>query len=83
MKLKLNVVSVKLSLPTSNWSKYTTRYSKNCLVWNGLDKPSLAFYDRQRNMWFTDEQINPEPTEWIDDVYYWAEIPNFDELTFY
>lgn len=70
----LKIYSVKDKLPESNWSKHTTRYSKHCLVWNGFEDPSFALYDRERMMWFTEDELNPEPSNWIDDVQYFAEI---------
>ena len=74
MILELKLFSVKEKLPESNWSKHTTRYSKHCLVWNGFEDPSYAYYDRENCMWYQEEDLISE--NWIDDVQYWAEIPN-------
>jgi hypothetical protein len=83
MKLELQIHSIDDQLPQSNWSPWTARYSKSCLVWNGLRRPSYAIYDRERRMWFCDDEINPEPKNWIDDVQFWAEIPDSDDLNLY
>ena len=74
MTLELKIFSVKEKLPESNWSKHTTRYSKHCLVWNGFEYPSYAYYDRENCMWYSEDE--PKSENWIDDVQYWAEIPN-------
>lgn len=78
--LTLTIHFIRDKQPTGNWSPLCTEYSRHCLVWNGSTTPSFAMYHKPSGIWYVDD-APANPTNWIDDVEYWAEIPEMDYLS--
>lgn len=69
----LEIYHVSEKLPESTWSEYTPNYSKHCLVWDDMSRPSIAYYDRNQNRWYCDEELIS--FNLVFNIIYWAEIP--------
>lgn len=69
----LEIYRVSEKLPDSIWSEHTPNYSKHCLVWDDMLKPSLAYYDRKDNKWYCDDKLIL--FNFVFNIVYWAEIP--------
>lgn len=69
----LEIYRVSEKLPESIWDEHTPNYSKHCLVWDDMLKPSLAYYDRKDNKWYCDDKLIL--FNFVFNIIYWAEIP--------
>ena len=69
----LEIYRVSEKLPESIWDEHMPNYSKHCLVWDDMLKPSLAYYDRKDNKWYCDDKLIL--FNFVFNIIYWAEIP--------